>query len=119
MYTFIILLLRKPYESSRPSRMPKVSQREQLLRDLDRIVFYSAVLEDDEDPPEDEMAEILDIRAGVLSCRYLIPRQPGPRITEFYDRICEMRDDQFRLQTRMDKRTFAMLVQLIEHSSQR
>ena len=53
--------------------MPRKSVRQQLIADIDTIIWQKAVWSDYEDDSdsEDEMMELLELRAGIESCRYL------------------------------------------------
>ena len=54
-------------------RMPRLSDRQRLLTDIDRIIFYHAMLQYD-DEEEYEIDELLDINAMIYSARTLIPK---------------------------------------------
>jgi hypothetical protein len=93
--------------------MPKYSVRETLLKELNEILFYLVL---DEDENKVECQEILDLIAYVESNRYTEEKFSGaiPKSTWVKENLLNLPEREFNSLTRMSKISFLTLNELIK-----
>lgn len=91
--------------------MPKTSERQELLREMDLVMKVMAG--DDADETED-FEEVAEMRELIESVRYLNLRDHIDKNKELPDLLWQYSDRDFRQAVRMNKDSFQRLVQLIE-----
>ena len=78
--------------------MPRISDRQALLDELDDMVKVLAIWDDDED-----IDELLDIRACILSCRYFNLRSHIRKNKSMNEMLWFYDDREFRQVVRMNQ----------------
>ena len=96
--------------------MPKLSERKKLLTSIDRLIYYSALYDDDGDNNED-IEKLLQLRFGVESYRFLSPSTPIEKTSSLVELLWILPDNEFKQELRMEKNTFFHLKSLIEDMS--
>jgi hypothetical protein len=96
--------------------MPKISEKAVLLKDIDSALFQAAKWSffSDGDDTEDEVDDLVELHHAVSSVRYLAPRLPVMKLTNFRSNVHRYDPDRFRQAFRMDQTSFNAIVRLIE-----
>jgi hypothetical protein len=93
--------------------MPRVTERQALLQDLESLQVLKMLLGEEEDM---EAYEICDVHALILSNRYLSPPVPFTKSREFVESfLLALPRRQFKQVVRMSKEAFAALTSKIEN----
>jgi len=90
--------------------MPKVSERESLLKEIDASLKLMAMLDDDE---TEDFEELMEVRACLEDVRYVDLRKYETKKRSMNDLLWSYTDASFRQTVRMDKASFLGLLQLI------
>lgn len=101
--------------------MPFLSERQKILKDIDRIIFYLAIQKsflnyDDENSVviHNEIHALMNIKFGILCFRYINQPNPIPKSTEFQELMWMLPDQEFKQEVRMSKESFYHVHCLIE-----
>ena len=96
--------------------MPKVSERQFLLREINNLVFKHAVTKtmfpfESElwNYYEAEIAKLLELRFFIESSRYIKERTPIPKTCALRDILFDLPENSFRQLVRMSKPSFQFL----------
>lgn len=89
--------------------MPRISDRQYLLIKLDHMVKCMAMCDEE----EDEIEELLDLRASLASCRYLDLRRHIRKNKSMNEMLWYYDDREFKQVVRMKKDSFLKLLALI------
>ncbi len=90
--------------------MPRLSERQQLMGQMDRLLKMMAIFGDDK---TDDYEEILDLRAHLASCRYMNLAQHIRKNKTMNEMLWFYGDREFKQLVRMNKSSFEMLVDLL------
>ena len=88
--------------------MPRLSDRQSILDDIDEMVKTLAAWDDDED-----IDDLVDIRASIASCRYLNLRSFIRKNKSMNEMLWFYDDREFKQVVRMKKDSFLKLLNLI------
>ena len=90
--SFQIYFTLKRIYNTKTYKMPQQSARQQLLKEIDSIIFL-AILFDEED---DEIEELMDIKFAISSSRFIGPRTSIPKTVELRNLLWELPDTEFK-----------------------
>ena len=89
--------------------MPRTSERQDLVKQLDEMIKVLAAMDEDED-----LEELCDMRAALLSCRYLNLRSHVRKNKTMNQMLWFYGDREFKQVVRMSVDSFLRLIALIK-----
>jgi DDE superfamily endonuclease len=91
--------------------MPKISDRQRLIQELDELIRLSIINDDD----NSDLEELMELRWSVEETRFINPRIPIPRNRSMIDMLWRYNEYDFKQEIRMCKNFFKTLVHVIEN----
>lgn len=91
--------------------MPRTSERRWILQEIDNLLEYMILADDDE---SEEFEDIIELRAFIESKRFLTSKTAIPKNTTMNDMLWIWPDDAFNQEVRMGKLAFIRLVNLLK-----
>ena len=93
--------------------MPKVSEKQQLVKQIDDILFL--LIMDDDSRNQPEIDELLDLKAHILSFRYFSSSTLIPKSLHHRAMLLTLPSEEFRQAFRMNKDTFLFILNKIQN----
>jgi hypothetical protein len=91
--------------------MPKVSERQQIIRDLDKLIELHIIYNDDN---SGDFHEFIELQWLLNAARFVNPKTPIPRNRSMIDMLWNYNEYDFKQETRMCRQSFKTLVRTIE-----
>ena len=91
--------------------MPKISERQRLIEDIDELL--EKIMLDDDDNTED-LEDIFELKIFIESSRFISSRKTIPKNPSMNDMLWIWPEEAFKQEVRMGKVAFVRLVNLIE-----
>ena len=92
--------------------MPKVSEKQQIINQIDEILFLLII--DDDQRNQQEIDELLDLKAHISSFRYFNSSVTIPKSIEHRILLLTLPSEEFREAFRMNKETFLYILTKIQ-----
>jgi hypothetical protein len=93
--------------------MPKISEKQQIVTQIDEILFLLII--DDDPRNQQEIDELLDLKAHILSFRYFSSSNSIPKSLQHRTMLLILPGDEFREAFRMNKDTFLFILNKIQN----
>ncbi|KAI8892564.1 hypothetical protein BC833DRAFT_625701 [Globomyces pollinis-pini] len=104
--------------------MPKLSDRQSILQQIDKMIFELAVYKEletwgslKEKKMEEEIEQLIDLKASILSCRKLVAAVPRLKSFEFREIIFNLSESDLKQQLRKNKTSFEQMENRIKQHS--
>ncbi len=93
--------------------MPKVSTRQKTIKEIDELLFLLIIYDAEEN--KEQIDDLLELKAHILSCRYFGTSQSIPKSLEYRTTLLTLPNYQFRQAFRMNKDTFLFILNNVQN----
>lgn len=93
--------------------MPKISTRQKTIKEIDHLLFLLIVF--DYEGNEEEIQELLELKAHILSYRYFSSSEKITKSLEHRTNLLTLPNNEFRQTFRMNKDTYTYILTIIQN----